>query len=225
MKILVSLPAYNESKVIGHVLEKMPKKINGNPVKILVVDDGSSDNTATIALKKADIVLRHPINLGVGSALTTAFAYAKRKNYDILVTFDADGQHEAKDIKRIVGILAAGKFDIVNGSRMLGRGNMPLTRLIINNFANIMIFLISGLWSSDSQSGLRGFNKKAIRCLELKTQGMEISSEIVYQAKFNNLKYSEISIKAIYTKYSQIKGQKLSNAPNVLFKLFYRLIS
>lgn len=224
MRILIALPAYNEAKVIGKVLQSLPKKIDHHQVKILVVDDGSTDKTPEIAGKKADIVLKHAWNQGFGCAITTAFAYARRNKFDILVTFDADGQHRAEDIVKLVLPLINRHADVVIGSRLLGKGKMPLSRRYINYFANLLLWISSGIRSSDSQSGLRAFGERAIQKIRLKTRGMEVSSEILTQVKQHGLKYKEISIPAIYTAYSKSKGQQLSNAPNVFIKLIFRII-
>ncbi len=228
MKLLVVIPAYNEAVMIVRVVKsvkKALKKISGFSKKeVVVINDGSSDKTATLAARYSDLVLNHLTNQGLGAALSTGFIYGKRHQFDILVTFDADGQHRATDIWKLIQPIQKNQADVVIGSRLLGLGKMPLSRILINYVANILTFFTGGVWSTDSQSGLRAINKKALNLLKLRTRGMEVSSEILTQVKMHNLRYSEIAIPAIYTDYSQTKGQQLRNAPGVFFRLIFRII-
>lgn len=225
MKLLIGIPAFNEEKVIGKVLSSLPKKIRGiKKIDVLVVDDGSSDQTGEVAKKSHVIVLTHLLNRGLGGSLKTIFTYAKAKDYDILVTFDADGQHEANDLPKVLEPILENKSDVVIGTRWKKKKEVPFSRLIINNFANIVTFLLYGIKTSDSQSGLRVFSKNAIAKIKLQTDGMEVSSEIFKEIRRNKLRYKEVPIEAIYTDYSIAKGQKLAEAPNVFIKLFLRLL-
>lgn len=224
MKLLIGIPAYNESEMIGKVLSSLPKTIKGiRDIDILVVDDGSIDSTASIAKKNGVYVAVHLLNRGLGGALKTIIEYAKEGKYDFLVTFDADGQHEAKEIKRLINPILNNQADVVIGSRWMGVESKPIVRYVINQLANVMTYLIFGIYSSDSQSGLRAFNRKAIEKINLQTDGMEVSSEFFREINAHNLKYAEIPIKAIYTDYSKGKGQSISNAPNVFFQMLLRL--
>lgn len=228
MKLMVAIPAYNEALVIARVLRSLKaelKNISGFDQKnIIVVNDGSTDQTGQISQKHADIVFNHLLNLGLGGALATAFTYARKNTYDILVTFDADGQHQAKDIPRLIKPIIKGEADVVIGSRMLGLGNMPFLRKFINKTANIITRITGGVTTSDSQSGLRVFNHKAIHLIRLHTRGMEVSSEILHQIKVKKLRFLEIPIAAIYTNYSQDKGQPITDAPKVFFRFLFRII-
>ncbi len=224
--MLIGIPAFNEEKMIGSVIKSLPKKIKGvNKLDVLVVDDGSSDKTAEVARKYNTKVLQHIINRGLGGALKTIFAYAKQKEYDILVTFDADGQHNPKDISRLIRPILQGKVNVVIGTRWVKKNTGPRSRLIINKIANIITYLLYGIMSTDSQSGLRAFDKKAIVKIELKNDGMEVSSEIFKEIHKNKLSFSEIPIEAVYTKYSLAKGQQLDNGPNIVIKLLLRLFN
>lgn len=225
-KLLVAIPAFNEEASIGEVLDKIPKKIAGNVwVEVVVVDDGSSDKTSFIAKEKGVVVLKHIINRGLGAALTTAFEYAKIRRVELLVTLDADGQHDPKDIGRLIKPIVKGCYDVVIGSRLIRDYSlMPPFRRIINILANVLTYFLSGIWSTDSQSGFRAFSKRAINKIKLVTQGMEVSSEFFGQIKENNLNYTEISIRPIYTSYSLAKGQRNSNALNVFWKLLINFL-
>jgi len=225
MKILVGIPAYNEETTIGNVIQNVPRQIDKiGRVDILVVDDGSKDKTAQIARTKGAKVLSHFLNRGLGGALKTIFAYADKHNYDMLITLDADNQHDPKDIKRFINCALKNKSDIIIGSRWIKENNAPKARWIVNRFANIITFLLVGIYTSDSQSGFRLFNQEAIKNIQIKTDGMEVSSEIFREIYKNKLKYKEIPIKAVYTKYSETKGQRLANAPDVLIHLLMRLV-
>lgn len=221
---MIAIPAFNENKTIREVIRKVPKKFAFvESVKIVVIDDGSTDDTATVAKYKKVRIVKHLINRGLGAALKTAFIIARQLNADILVTIDADGQHDPKDIRRLIKPIIKRKADVVIGSRLLRYRQMPIDRKAVNYLANIVTFLLTGVSTSDSQSGLRAFNKNAIKKINLITQRMEVSSEIFNEIKKNKLSIKEVGIKPIYTQYSLNKGQSIMNAPNVLLKLFIRL--
>lgn len=224
--LLIIIPAYNEAAMIGKVIDSIPEKIKYISKKeILVIDDGSSDDTYKIAKSKNVKVLRHLINRGLGAVLSTGFTYAKNQNYDFVVTFDADGQHDARDISSIIKTLYDGQADVVIGSRMLNLQTMPMVRVLVNYLSNIMTYLLFNIWVTDSQSGLRGFTRDALEKLNIRTQRMEVSSEIFKEISKKHLKLSEISILPIYTNYSLHKGQKITNAPNVFWKLLLNKFS
>lgn len=225
MKILIGIPAFNEEKMIAHVVTSVQTvtKKPGN-TEILVVDDGSTDATAKIAVQCGASVISHILNRGLGGALKTIFAYASMNKYDILVTFDADGQHDPRDIRKLIAPILKKRADVVIGSRWLGSHSVPLPRLIINKLANMMTFFLYGIYSSDSQSGLRAFGKKAIKLVKIQTDGMEVSSEIFQNIYRNRLKFTEIPVEPIYTPYSLKKGQRITNAPNVAIQLLLRLL-
>lgn len=224
-KLIIGIPAFNERQMIGPVIQSLPRKISGvDRVDILVVDDGSSDGTGAVAQSLGAIVVTHAMNLGLGGALKTIFTFARKYSYDFLITFDADGQHEAKDIPGLLRPLIGNRADAVIGSRWKSARPAPLPRILVNKLANALALLFFAAHTTDSQSGLRAFNKKSIHSIRINTDGMEVSSEIIHEIARLHLRYSEIAIEPIYTKYSQTKGQKLSNAPSVLFELFMRFL-
>lgn len=225
IKTLIVIPAYNEEQMIARVIRDIPKKIKGaGKIQIVVIDDGSTDGTGSQAAKEGVKVLRHLINRGLGASLATGFSYALRKRVDIMVTFDADGQHRGKDIARLIQPIINEKADVVIGSRWKSRSMMPLTRQLVNWLSNIYTLVLFGIWTSDSQSGLRAFSKKALAKIQLRTQRMEVSSEIFKEIKRNKLTLAEVAIPAIYTPYSISKGQRIINASTVIWKLFLRHI-
>lgn len=225
MKLLIILPAYNEEEKIGEVLSNLPRRIEGiSEIERLVVDDGSTDKTSEIAQKFKTTVLKHVINRGLGGAIGTGFEYARNSNVDIVVTFDSDGQHRPQDIEPLIKPILEKKSDVVIGSRFIKLKQMPSDRILINILSNIATYILFGIYTSDSQSGLRAFNKNAIYKIEIKTQKMEVSSEIFKEIKRNNLKFTEIPIQAIYTGYSRRKGQKNTNAIPTFIKLLLRVL-
>lgn len=224
-RLLLGVPAYNEHKTIAAVLDSFPKTMkNLAAVDVLVVDDGSTDQTGAIARDNGVLVARHLINRGLGGALRTIFSFAKKKQYDYLITFDADGQHAAKDLSRVIAPLFSNDSDVVVGSRWRENKRAPRLRVIVNKLANLATYLFFGIATSDSQSGFRAFNKKAIGCIRVSADGMDVSSEFFKEIYHHRLRYQEVAIDPIYTKYSQRKGQKISNFPVVLFELFMKFL-
>jgi glycosyltransferase involved in cell wall biosynthesis len=221
MKLLIIIPAYNEAPVLGRVIQGVIKRLPH--AEILVVDDGSVDATAEVAQLAGAEVVRHPLNRGLGGAIGTGLLFAKRNNYDACITFDADGQHVADDLLVMEQMLAAEPVDVVIGSRFLRNNTIPFDRVVLNAGANLLTWLLFGVYSSDSQSGFRGFSRKAIRAIRIKTQRMEASSELFGEIARLNLHYQEIPIRVRYTKYSRLKGQKNSNAWPIFSKLVLRL--
>lgn len=225
MKLLIGIPAYNESKMISQVIRTLPKKITGiKKMDILVIDDGSSDTTSNKARKSGAWVIKHLLNRGLGGALKTILAFAKMKKYDILVTFDADGQHSPSDIEKLIAPIIKKQKDVVIGSRWSTLNSLPWSRFLVNQFANILTFILFGIWSSDTQSGLRAFNRRAIERINIVSDGMEVSSEFFKEIYRNKLNFTELPIQAVYTNYSRSKGQRLDNAPEVFFQLILRLL-
>ena len=220
--VCIILPAYNEAPVIEQVLDSLKKQ--KLKAKIVVIDDGSTDETAKIARKKEVGVLRHVLNRGLGGALGTGLAFAKKAGADIAVTLDSDGQHDPADIKRVVKPILDGKADVVIGTRWKSnRGEIPFDRKVITIASNILTFFLFGILTSDSQSGFRAFSKKAIDTIIIRTQGMEVSSEFFGEIKKNKLRLAEVPIKVIYTPYSRKKGQTNLNSIQILLKLILRL--
>lgn len=225
MKLAIVIPAFNESAVIYNVLKSLPKKLSGIArTEILVIDDGSRDTTYNEAIRAKVQVVQHAINRGLGAAIKTGLEWAKANNFDILITFDGDGQHDPKDIETVIKPVLEKRADLVIGSRFLKKQKIPLDRFIINWFANLATLILFGVFSTDSQSGFRAFSKKAINLIEFKADRMEFSSEILLEAKKHSLSITEVPIKAIYTSYSRAKGQKNTNAIPVLTRFLVKLL-
>lgn len=224
MKAVIVLPAYNEASVIRQVIANLPKKLNGiSNLEYVVINDGSTDQTGAIAKKEGIKILSHIINRGLGAAIKTGIDYAKSQDVDLFVTFDSDGQHNPRDIQKVINPILQEKADLVIGTRFKNKQKVPLDRLIINKLANLATLLFFGVLTTDSQSGLRAFSKKAIKHIDFKADKMDFSSEILLEAKRHNLKVIEVPIDLIYTPYSREKGQKNMNALSIFAKFLVRL--
>lgn len=219
----IVVPAFNEARVIAATLAAIPPRIDGvDDVTIVVIDDGSTDDTAAEALRVGDprvIVLRHAINRGLGGALGTGLAYARANAADFVVTYDADGQHAPEDIAAVVAPLVAGNADAVIGSRLLQPAGMPWYRVLGNWGLNLFTYFVFGMWTTDSQSGLRGFSRRAIEQINVRLDRMEVSSEFIKEIRRCRLRFTEVPIRAIYSDYSLAKGQRNLNAFNILLRL------
>lgn len=218
------MPARNEAAVIGSVLARIPARIENFAVTSIVIDDGSTDATASIARSKGALVLEHVANLGVGAATITGLRAARKLGADIVVTIDADGQHDPADIQPIVDCLIDGSYDVVIGSRLLDPVGMPLTRVAANLLLNALTFVVYGKIVSDSQSGFKAITGEALEKLDLQSYGYGICSEFIGEIYIKNLRYRSQPIKAVYTKYSRAKGQPFLNGVNLILDLLVRLV-
>ena len=226
-RLTLILPALNEAEVLADVLARLKTALKRLPVdtELVVVNDGSRDETAAIAVKTGATVLTHLINRGLGAALGTGLAYAKKEQADFAITFDSDGQHDPQDIAKVLRPLVNGRADVVIGSRSLSReGKMPFLRRINNLAFNLLTWIFFGKTTSDSLSGFRGFNRRAIKYIRLKTERMEVSNEFFAEIKRHNLKLAEVPIRVIYTPYSMKKGVKPGNVFAIIFRLVLRLL-
>jgi len=222
MKTVIIIPSYNEEHAIGPVISACRGEGFAN---ILAVDDGSTDATADMARAAGAVVVSHPVNRGVGAATQTGFAAALMMGADEVVTIDADGQHDPKDIARLLQQLRIRGADIVIGSRFMSSGNrIPFMRRIFNITANCITFLLSGSYFSDTQSGLKAFSKKALACIHITSSGFEFSSEIIREARHFKLRIIEIPVGVIYSPYSLSKGQNLATGLATVFKLVIRTL-
>lgn len=205
MDIFIVIAAYNEEKKIGIVIDDL---LNEGYKNIIVVDDGSNDSTYNIVKNKGIIALRHIINRGQGAALRTGIDYAKKLNADIIVTFDADGQFLVKEIKKVIAPIKDNSVDIVLGSRFLGKTvNIPYLKKIVLKFGVIVVYLLYGIKITDSQSGFRALSKKASELINITSDRMEHAGEFFWEVMKHKIKYKEIPITVIYSKYTLAKGQ------------------
>lgn len=222
-KIYIVIPAFNEENQIGSVISSLRETGHNN---ILVVNDGSTDRTEEIAIRNGAEVLNHIINRGQGSAIRTGIEYLK-ENYDpdVIVTFDADGQHCAEDISELIKPLED-NFDIVLGSRFLRKENkVPLLRKLILKAGIAFTKIVSNLELTDTHNGLRALGRKAIDSIKLSQRGMDYASEIIEEIRTRELKYKEVPVKIIYSDYSKTKGQNNSNFIKIALKVIIKKIA
>ena len=213
MKITIGIPAYNEEKNIAKIITKL-KKITDS---IIVCDDGSSDMTSEIAKNLGVIVISHKKNMGYGAAIRTIFEKSAEIGSDILVTFDADGQHRVEDISRVLRPLENSEADIVIGSRFLGKqSNVP-------NYRKLGIKVITQVTNSsiktkltDSQSGFRAYSKQVLSKISLSEIGMGISTEILIKASSGGLRITEVPITILYSGDTSTHNP-VSHGTSVLF--------
>lgn len=193
--ILAGISAYNEARYVGSIVLQARQYVD----EVIVVDDGSTDNTAMVAGLAGATVIRHTENRGKGAAIQSILAEAKRRNPDILVLLDADAQHDPNEIPALTKPISEG-FDLVIGSREAQKDKTPRYRRI----GQKVIFRSSRLASKtnivDSESGFRALSPKAIKKLDLKAKGFGIESEMITSAADKNLKITEVPISNIYTK-------------------------
>jgi glycosyltransferase involved in cell wall biosynthesis len=215
-RVVVVIPAYNEERTIVEVIRGLKQR---GFTTLIVVDDGSSDRTGELASREGAIRLRHILNRGLGGALGTGISAALRLGAEVIVTFDADGQHDPDDIMQLLEPMELGEAEVVIGSRMLDPRGMPYRRRVANWTANVVTYLLFGCWTTDSQSGLRAFSSRAAARMQIMTTGMEVSSEIIAETVRNRLKWEEVPVQAIYTDYSLSKGQSFTVGLQTLMKL------
>ena len=193
--ILAGISAYNEARYVGSIVLQARQYVD----EVIVVDDGSTDNTAMVAELAGATVIRHTENRGKGAAIQSILAEAKRRNPDILVLLDADAQHDPNESPALTKPISEG-YDLVIVSREAQKDRTPRYRRI----GQKVIFRSSRLASKtnivDSESGFRALSPKAIKKLDLKAKGFAIESEMITSAADKNLKITEVPISNIYTK-------------------------
>jgi glycosyltransferase involved in cell wall biosynthesis len=208
----VVIACFNEQGAVGGVVSEL----RALGLNVVVVDDGSRDESSARAAEAGAHVLKHLVNRGQGAALQTGIAFAVRKAARFVVTFDADGQHDPNDLPAMLMPIARGEVDICLGSRFLGQAeNMPATRRIMLKGAVIFTRITSGMRLTDAHNGLRAFSRRAAEHLDLHLDRMAHASEIVDQVRTSGLSYREIPVRIRYTDYSLAKGQRSTAALRV----------
>ena len=215
--IWVVIAAFNEGKVIREVVAEVAR----GGWSVCVVDDGSRDDTAAQARMPGVTVVKHPINLGQGAALQTGIEYAQRRRASHIVTFDADGQHDAADIPALIDALATA--DIALGSRFLGKvEGASQRRMAMLRTATAVSNKLSGMQLTDSHCGLRAFRVSAAPKLRITQDRMAHASEILRKIKTSGLRVVEVPVTIRYTAHSMSKGQGGIQAIRILFDYFFR---
>lgn len=205
-KVYIVIPAYNEAPVLGKVIDEIRK--NGFD-HIIIVDDGSVDETRTILQKKEVLSVRHSLNRGKGAAIQTGFEASQLLGADMVVTFDGDGQHDPIDIAPMVRLISEG-YDVVMGRRDYREKHIPRYKVMGNKLGNLITWIVYGLWVSDSQFGLRAYSRKAIDKIRLTSDRYEFDSEIIREIARHGFKHCEMTAHVRYTDYAMSKKNKQS---------------
>ena len=210
--VWIVVPAYNEAARIGRTVEGLVQHFSN----VIVVDDGSRDNTYEKIEKLPVWALRHPINLGQGAALQTGIDFALQQGAQIIITFDADGQHDVQDLQRLIEPLESRRADVALGSRFLGKTvNMPRSRWLILKLGVLFTRVCSRIQVTDTHNGLRAFSRKAATQIRITQNRMAHASEILDQIRIHNLRFEEVPVTIHYTDVVLEKGQQNSAAVKV----------
>lgn len=200
-KIFCVIPAWNEEKNIHTVVPQVKPLVD----EVVVVNDGSRDNTAHRAQEQGAVVLSHPLNRGQGAALETGNQYCLQQGADIIVHFDADGQFLARQIKDVTSPLLSGEADVVFGSRFLEQNShIPWKKKrIILPLAKVVNRIIIGADLTDPQNGFRAFSRQAAPYIHIEQDEMAHCSEIIHKAFRNRLRIKEVPVTVIYNEPGQ----------------------
>jgi glycosyltransferase involved in cell wall biosynthesis len=213
--VWIVIPAYNEASVIADVVADV-RAVFPN---VVCVDDGGRDDTGDRAFAAGAHVVRHPVNLGQGAAIQTGVEYARsRPGAQYFATFDADGQHQVKDVVRMLDRLQTEDLDIVIGTRFAERppDRMPMLKRLLLPIVAKLSRSSRQLHLTDAHNGLRVFNKTVADGLNLTMNGMSHASEFVALIVENNWRIAEQPVHILYTDYSMSKGQPLVNGVNIV---------
>lgn len=224
MKIIAVIPAYNEASRVGAVVQAARRYVDG----VVVVDDGSCDATSGAATVAGATTVRHPENTGAGAATMTGIEAARALGADIVVTIDADEQHDSQDIPALLQPVREGRADVVFANRfgptLTGkhRNRIPAIRRLFNTIGNVVTFLAAGLWVRDSQCGFKVFGPKALREVHLQTRGFEFCTEIIREAHYHHWRIAEVPVKVVYSAYTLAKGQSFAMGVKTAFQILLR---
>jgi len=212
----IIVPVYNEAEVIGGVIKSLLKHFR----YVICVNDGSKDNSSREILKTKAYLINHSINMGQGAALQTGMEFARLLPVDYFITFDADGQHDIKDVMNMLGELQKNKYDIILGSRFLGH-TAGINKMKIRTLKLAVKFsnLTTGLKLTDTHNGLRAFNRHVAETMRITMPDMAHASEILGIIAKNKFRYKEMPVTIKYTEYSKRKGQSVTNAVNIAFDI------
>ncbi len=197
-KVWVLIPAFNEESGLKNIIPKIKEE----GCKVLVIDDGSSDNTYSAAVQlKADVVLRNVSNLGKGACLIKGFEYLLSSSVECeyIIIMDADGQHNPLDIGKFVEKLKQGYY-LVIGNRLSNSKEMPFIRLVVNKVMSWVIFLRTGKFIPDTQCGFKGLKLDVVRDIRFSSRRFEIDSEIIIKSLKKGFKAGVVDIESIYRK-------------------------
>ena len=220
-QVFIVVPAYNE----GLVLEATIKELKTRFKNILVINDGSTDNTEEILKSSGVKYISHPINLGQGSAISTAFKYLKNKNIKGVISFDADGQHSLEDSVVFAEEILSCDEEIIFGSRFLGyRENVPIGKRLVLSLVTKIHNLMGGLKLTDTHNGLKAYKRECLTKIDIGISRFAFESEIIFQVASKKLSYKELPTNIKYTEYSKRKGQKLRSGLLIAEALLFKIL-
>ena len=223
MEIYIVIAAYNEEKSIANVIKSLRKEGYDN---IVVVDDGSADKTYEICKREKVHALMHVINRGQGAALKTGIDYAVLSGADIIVTFDADGQHRADEIRRLTEPIKKGEVDAVLGSRFLdNRTKVPFLKKLTLKGGIIFTRIFSGIKLTDTHNGFRALSRKAAGKIEITQDRMAHASEILDEIARKKIRFREVPVTILYSDYSNAKGQSIFNSIKIAARFIFSRIA
>lgn len=218
--VWVFIAAYNEERTIGAVIDEV-RTVTPN---VVVVDDCSHDRTGAIARSHGAVVLRHILNRGKGAAIRTGTAYALMHGADIIVHFDADGQHHAKDISALIAPIVRGETDVVLGSRFMdgAKTNASFLRTLTLKLGIFFTWWMSGIRLTDAHNGLRAFSRRAAMQIIITEDRFAYASELIDEIRRLKLRIVEVPVTITYTDYSRQKGQRSRNALAIGLKMIWK---
>ena len=209
-KLFIVIAAYNEAKRIHKILKELKKEYSN----IIVIDDGSRDNTSEVSEKQGVTVLKHVVNMGKGAAMKTGCDYAIKNKAEIIILMDADGQHLPRDVPRFIKALEGN--DIVFGYRKFEK-DMPFILKCGNKFINFVTYLLFELKIKDTQSGFRAITAQAYKKIRWKSTSYSVESEMVANVGKKRLRYVEIPIQTIYS--SRYKGTTVFDGIKIVLNM------
>ena len=218
-RVVVVVPAYNEARSIRAVV----RDLIATGVSVVVVDDGSSDETAMRLQGVECTLVRHLLNRGQGAAIQTGIELAIHQGADVVVTFDADGQHDVRDVSALIEPILRGECDVALGSRFLGAApNMPLARRLTLKAGILFTLLVSRVRLTDVHNGIRAFSRSAAARLRITMDGMAHGSEIIDEIGRLKLSFREVPVTVHYTPQSLAKGQSSWNAVKISIQVLLK---
>lgn len=219
--VYVVIAAYNEGEMIGDVVRGLAEYLPAS--RVVVVDDGSADATGDAARAAGAVVLTHAVNRGQGAALATGIAAALRLGAQVVVTFDADGQHDPADLPHMVEPVLKGEADVVLGTRFApgSASQVPLLRRFLLKSALVVTRFTSRLDITDVHNGFRAMSAEAARKIRIRQSRMEHASEILDQIHEHKLRYVERPVHIRYSEYSVGKGQRNRDAVKLALRILY----
>ena len=218
MKVVAVIPAYNEESRVADVISSAKEYAE----TVIVVADGSKDTTPDVAREAGAFVLEHVENCGAGAATMTGIEAARSMGATIIITLDADGQHDPHDIPVLLQPVLDGAADIVFANRFGQRNKIPLIRRIANGIGNIITFAATGKWVSDSQCGFKVLGPKAVEEIDIRMGGYEFCTEIVRETVQRRWRAAEIPTKVLYSEYTMAKGQSFGSGIKTALKILLR---